>query len=83
MADSNMDRLTAEFRETFEDHTLELSPEMTATDVENWDSFNHINLVIAIETAFDITFATKEIAAMQNVGDLITSLKGNGIDISW
>ncbi len=56
---------------------------MSAKDVETWDSFNHINLVIAIETAFDITFATKEIAAMQNVGDLITSLQGKGIDISW
>ena len=78
-----MDRLTAEFRETFENDTLQLSPEMSAKDVETWDSFNHINLVIAIETAFDITFATKEIAAMQNVGDLITSLQGKGIDISW
>ncbi len=79
----NIEKLRDQFREVFEDETLEIYPEMTAADVENWDSFNHINLVVAIETAFDISFTTQEIGEMRNVGDLVTSLKAKGVDVDW
>ena len=58
-------------------------PEMTAKDVAEWDSFNHIKLVVALESAFNITFTTKEVVEMANVGDLIKILQEKGINVSW
>jgi len=54
-------QLTDIFHEVFEDQTVVPTPEMTASDVKEWDSFNHINLMIAIETRFKIKFKTAEL----------------------
>lgn len=56
---------------------------MTAKDVQGWDSFNHINLIVALEEAFSIVFTSPEITSMQNVGDLVEILKTKGIQIDW
>lgn len=79
----SMERLTAVFRDVFEKPDLILNPKMSAKDVDNWDSFNHINLVASIETEFSVSFTTDEIADLQNVGDLIELLKSKGVEISW
>jgi len=42
-------RLTAIFRDVFDDESLVLRDDLTAEDVENWDSLTHINLIVAIE----------------------------------
>ena len=54
----------------FNDPSFELRDDMTADDVEGWDSLNHINLIIAIESAFGVQFEGTEIAALARVGDL-------------
>ena len=76
MDHANIDaRLTAIFRDIFDDDTLELRPAMTAADVAEWDSFNHINLIVATEAKFGIKFQTAEIESLKNIGhfeDLIT-----------
>jgi len=71
------------FREVFEEPELEIFPEMTAKDVENWDSFNHINLIVGLETTFNISFTTEEMAGMENVGNLVSILQKKGIEVSW
>ena len=58
-------------REVFEDPLLRLSPETTADDVPNWDSFNHLNIVVAVEQRFGVRFRTSEIEALKNVGDFV------------
>ena len=63
-------QLTEIFRDIFDDESLELRPGLTATDVPEWDSFNHINLIVAIEARFKIKFQTAELEAMQTVGHL-------------
>lgn len=50
---------------------MEVSRSMTATDVEDWDSLNHINLIVAIEREFKIKFTTAEVAGLKNAGDLM------------
>ncbi|MBX3025190.1 acyl carrier protein [bacterium] len=64
-------RLTAIFREVFDDDTIEIHDAMTAKDVEEWDSLNHINLIVAVERAFRVKFTTKEVSALANVGEFI------------
>ncbi len=58
------------FRDLFGDEVISLRPETTAADIPEWDSFNHINLIVAVEVRFGIRFGTVEIEALKNVSDL-------------
>src|SRR5271165_3476134 len=62
--------LTDVFRQVFDSPGLVLHDAMTAADVENWDSLNHIDLIVAIEGKFKIKFTTREITRLETVGDL-------------
>lgn len=66
------EKLTKIFREVFANPSLVLSNELTANDVDNWDSLTHMILITEIETQFDIKFKLKELNKMKNVGDLMT-----------
>lgn len=64
-------RLTEVFREVFDDPALTINREMTAADVKEWDSFNHVRLIVSVEEKFDISLPTSEVADLRNVGELI------------
>lgn len=63
--------LTEIFRDLFDDDSLVLTPETAAVDVPGWDSFNHINLIVATEARFKIKFQTAEVESLRNVGHLV------------
>ena len=67
--------LTPIFRDLFDDDTLVPTPELTAAEVPEWDSFNHINLVVAIEEHFGVKFHTAELESLQSVGQLVALLE--------
>lgn len=69
------EQLTQVFQEVFHDDTITITPQTTADDVEDWDSFSHVNLILAIELAFGIEFEQKEILAFENVGELIHAIE--------
>jgi acyl carrier protein len=69
------ERMTEIFRDVFDDDTIELRDEMTAADVEEWDSLNHINLIVAVEKSFRVKFTTQEVGNLANVGEFISLLK--------
>lgn len=79
----SIDRVRAVFRDVFDNPTMEIAPGLTAQDVDGWDSFNHINLVVALEDEFGLSFTTDQIAGMANVGDLVDVLNDLGQDVSW
>lgn len=64
-------QLTTIFRDLFDDENLVLTPSLTAADVPEWDSFNHINLIVAIEARFKIKFHTAELEQLHTVGHLV------------
>jgi acyl carrier protein len=64
-------QLTGIFHDVFDDDTLVLTPELTAASVPDWDSFNHINLIVAVESSFKIKFQTAELESMNTVGHLV------------
>ncbi len=67
------------FREVFDDETLTVGPATTAEDIEDWDSLEHINLVVAVEKKFGVKFNIGEVNGMNNVGEMIeTILKRTG-----
>jgi acyl carrier protein len=63
-------RLTAIFRDVFDDDSLILREDMTADKVENWDSLTHVDLIVAIEKEFKIRLTTSEISGLKSVGQL-------------
>ena len=69
-SDRAYSKLTEVFRYVFFDDSLTLSAEMSAKDIEGWDSINHINLILAIEERFGIKITEDEIENLKTVGDL-------------
>jgi acyl carrier protein len=67
-------KLTNIFRKIFNNDTLILTNELTANDVEQWDSLSHMLLITEIENAFSIKFKLKDLNKMRNVGDMIDLL---------
>jgi acyl carrier protein len=63
--------LTGIFREVFDDPELELRPGLSAQDMPEWDSFNHINIVVASEMKFGVSFGASELEELQNVGEFV------------
>lgn len=59
------------FRDELELDDLVLEDVTTADDVEEWDSLSHVQLVVALEKAFNIKFTSREILSWDNVGDLV------------
>ncbi len=53
------------------DKNLMIDRNTTADQTEGWDSFNHINIVVAIEQQFHVKFKTAEIESLRNVGELV------------
>ncbi len=64
-------QLTEIFVDLFDDESIVLKPETTAADVPGWDSFNHINLIVATELKFKVKFNTAEIESLRSVGHLV------------
>ena len=59
------------FKEIFNDNNIILNNEMTAKDIDNWDSLTHMLLITKIEEDFSIKFKLKELNNLNNVGNLI------------
>ena len=69
------DALSEIFRDVFM-RDVALRPELTAYDVLGWDSFKQIEIILAIEERYGVKFRTKDLDALQNVGDLVRVLSG-------
>ena len=70
-----IDRITPIFREVFDDDGLVVTTEMTADDIDEWDSLSQIRLIVSHEIEFNVKFKTTEISDLRNVGDFIDLLK--------
>jgi acyl carrier protein len=63
------------FASVFDDPDFQLIPALRMGEIEVWDSFNHINLMLAVEGAFGIEFDSSEIAELLSVGDIESAIK--------
>lgn len=70
------EKLNQIFRHVFDDDSIEIEPSMTTGDIEGWDSLSHVNLIMAIETGFNIRFSQKELLTFRQVGDLLEGIAG-------
>ncbi|MCF7560781.1 acyl carrier protein [Sabulilitoribacter multivorans] len=70
-----LDILNELFREVLDNESIDLKPETTANDIDEWDSINHIYLVVEIEKKFNIKFKSSQILEWKNVGEIIESIQ--------
>lgn len=58
------------FSDVFFRDGIKLRPEMSAKDVDGWDSVKQIEIILACEERFDLRFSSREIDGLRCVGDL-------------
>jgi acyl carrier protein len=59
------------FQDVFLRDDIVLTPQTTAKDVDGWDSFKQIEIILALEAQYHITFSTRELDSLKTVGDLV------------
>jgi acyl carrier protein len=69
------EKLTAIFRNIFNDETIELSRELSADQVANWDSLTHMLMIGEVENTFSVKFKLRELGKLDNVGQLVDLIK--------
>ena len=62
------------FRKVLNNASIQLQRETTANDVKDWDSLNHIELVVAIEKHFKIKFNFADLQRFKNVGEMVDNI---------
>ena len=66
-----LDEIGSIFKNVFDDNGLEITHETNADDIEDWDSLEQINLLVAIENRFKVKFKLEDISGLENVGDMV------------
>jgi acyl carrier protein len=69
------DSLADIFRIILNDPNLRLSNELTAADVDGWDSLTHVMIISMIETRFGIQFTLKDLLCMESIGDIADTIR--------
>jgi acyl carrier protein len=65
---------TSILRDLLLDDSIELTMETRREDIPNWDSFNYINFIVAVEIEFGVKFKIADIESFGNVGTIVTEI---------
>lgn len=68
------------FIDLFDDNSIVLTELSDTSDVEAWDSLNHIQVITAIEKHFKIRFELNDLLNFQNIGDLCRGVQSKLAD---
>ena len=68
-------KVTSIFRETFDNDSLVISENMSASDIDEWDSLTHIGLIVSHEIEFGVKFSISEVSELENIGGFIELLE--------
>ncbi|MCI9359797.1 MAG: acyl carrier protein [Hungatella sp.] len=64
------EKLNQVFQDVFDDDEIQVDDNTTSGDIEDWDSLEHINLIVAVEKKFGMKFNMGEVTTMKNVGEM-------------
>ncbi len=76
MTEQTQATLTQVFHDVFDDDSIVLRPDLSAADVDGWDSLAHVRLLLTIERKMGIKFNAVEVGNLKNVGQLIALIDG-------
>jgi acyl carrier protein len=68
-------RLTKVIGQVLGNEDVKLTLKSTAEDVEDWDSFNHINIIVGAEMEFGVKFNASELEELKDVGDFVALIE--------
>lgn len=60
--------------DAFDEDDIEYSDELTADDIEEWDSLSNVRFIVSVEQAFGVRFTVGEIEGFANVGELVDKI---------
>ena len=63
------------FREITDNPSTVLTPTTIADDIEEWDSLVHVQLLVAIEEKYNISFSADQIGNFVNVGQMCDAIE--------
>ena len=73
--DEIMQKVTEIFRDVFDDENLIILDSTNSDDIEDWDSLEHISLIISMEKEFNMKFDIKEVNKLENVGQMVDMIR--------
>ena len=71
------------FQDVFDDEDIVVDAGTNSDTIEDWDSLEHINLVVAIEKAFGLKFSMDEVTGMKNVGEMVKAFSKTASESWW
>ena len=78
---TNEEKLKKIIGSVFKIDATSVNNETSPDTVENWDSLNHLNLVLALEEGFDVSFTEEQTVEILNFELIKISLQELGVDI--
>ena len=69
-----IERLVPIMEDSFDEDGLEYSDDLSADDIEEWDSLSHVRFIAAVERAFRVRFTVGEIEGFKNAGELVDAV---------
>lgn len=72
-----IETLTAIFADVFSEEGIELRDEMSAEDVENWDSLTNMMMIEEIQEKFGFRFKLKQLPTLTNVKNIVDAIESN------
>jgi acyl carrier protein len=67
-------RLVELMEDAFDEDDIDYSDELTADDIEEWDSLSNVRFIVSVEQAFGVRFTVGEIEGFANVGELVDKI---------
>jgi acyl carrier protein len=61
-------------RDLLLDDSIVLTMETRREDIPNWNSFNYINFIVAVEIEFGVKFKVADVESFENVGAIVTEM---------
>jgi acyl carrier protein len=58
-----------------------VTPELSTNDVEAWDSFRHLQLMLAIEGEYGVQFDPQQIPELISVAKIQAALSAKGVQL--
>lgn len=65
------DKVQTIFRDVFDDDSLVIVDSTNSDDIEDWDSLEHIALIVSMEKEFNLKFDIKQVNKLENVGQMV------------
>ena len=66
-----LQQLTIIFEQVLKRSDLKIDYNMSAEDIDEWDSLTNMTIISEIEKKWDVHFKLRDIVRMKNIGDMI------------